>query len=201
MTIQSILYACTLALIALVIAPSAAPVFAAPGAHGPGGEHLDAAPRAGGTTAQPRLETKTELFELVATLEKSELSIFIDRFDTNEPVLNAKVEVESGALRARATFHADIGDYAVDDPPFLKAMAAPGTHPLIFTVTAGKESDLLEGSLVVAPATPTGAKDGEHHHFSGGWWLLAVGLALSGLLLLILRRRRAQPAFASGGRT
>ena len=41
-----------------------------------------------------------------------ELSVTIDRYDSNEPVLGAAVEVESDGMRAAAQFHADHGDYA-----------------------------------------------------------------------------------------
>ncbi len=203
--IRSLLSFCGFALIALFIAP-AAPAGAAPGAHGAGGEHLDAAAQAGGAAVRPRLETKTELFELVATLGGGELSIMIDRFDTNEPVLHAKVEVESGALKARATFHADMGDYAVEDPAFLKALAVPGAHAIVFTVRAGQtgqESDLLEGTLTVAPATPAHAeRDAGHHLLPGGLWYLAGVLAV-GLFMLFLvrgRMRRSQSSLVTGGR-
>lgn len=202
MNIQSVSLACAFALIALLIAP-AVPVSAAPGAHGPGGEHLDAAAQAGGASAQPRLETNTELFELVATLGGGELSIMIDRFDTNEPVLHAKVEVESGGLKARATFHADIGDYAVDDPAFLKAMAVPGAHAIIFTVQAGQENDLLEGTLTVAHATPAhGVRDAGSHLPPGGIWYLAGALAVGVVMLFLVRgrMRRGQSSLVTGGR-
>ena len=85
-----------------------------------------------------RVEANSDLFELVATLAGGELSILIDRFATNEPVLQAQVEVESGALKALAKFHADIGYYAVDDPAMLKKLSTPGEHPLVITVLANK---------------------------------------------------------------
>ena len=75
------------------------------------------------------MEAKSETFELVARLGGGELSILIDRFETNEPVLNAQVEVESGKLKAVAKFHADQGDYAVDDAALLGALGQPGAHP------------------------------------------------------------------------
>jgi membrane fusion protein, heavy metal efflux system len=161
----------------------------APGAHGPGGEHLDTHTHASGGTSAPRLEAQSELFELVARLDGDELSILIDRYETNEPVLGAVVEVAFGDLKAKATFHADHGDYAVDDKTMLEALAAPGEHGLVFTVTAGEEVDLLDGTLVVDAHV---SEHEEHGHLlerallAGG----VVGLALLGLLLW--RRRRAR---------
>jgi hypothetical protein len=163
----------------------ALPVLAAPGAHGPNGEHLDGpAGATGSTDASPRLEAKSEAFELVATLAGGELSVLVDRFETNEPVLNARVEVESGKLKANAKFHADHGDYAVDDPALLAALGKPGAHPLVITVIAAKDSDLLEGTLQVTDAS---AKQAAHSHGEAhgddAWWrptLAILALAAAG---------------------
>lgn len=191
-----------LALLSLLSLPS----FASPGAHGPNGEHLDTPNSAGaGGAASPRLETKTEQFELVASLAGGELSILIDRFETNEPLLNALVEVESGGLKAKARFHADIGDYAVDDEAMLKLLGKPGSHALVITVIAGKESDLLDGTLNVLNAVADGAAhghghDGVHDEAHGqGWgatakWLGGV-LALGLLVAFVLRKRSGSFAF------
>ncbi|MCW7541915.1 hypothetical protein OOT46_29385 [Aquabacterium sp. A7-Y] len=146
------------------------PAFAGPGAHGPNGEHLDTPAQTAGAAANgaPRLEAQSEAFELVATLSGGELSVLIDRFETNEPVLRAQLEVESEGRRATATFHADHGDYAVADPEFLKLLARPGSHPLIFTVVAGAETDLLDGTLVVADAAAgSAAMTAGHGHAHG----------------------------------
>lgn len=183
------------------------PSFASPGAHGPNGEHLDTPNAAGASgAASPRLETKTEQFELVATLAGGELSILIDRFETNEPLLNALVEVESGGLKAKARFHADHGDYAVDDEAMLKLLNKPGAHALVITVIAGKESDLLDGTLNVLTAPAEGAAHGHghgdaHDEAQGhGWgskakWLGGGLLALGLLVAFVLRKRSGSFAF------
>lgn len=137
---------------------------AGPGAHGPNGEHLDGPATTRAASALPRVEAQTETFELVATLQAGELSVLIDRYDSNEPVLNATLEVESGGVKAKATFHADQGDYAMDDPKLLALLRTPGEHGLVFTLTAGKDSDLLNGTLVTAGRrTATPAKNGGGH--------------------------------------
>lgn len=136
----------------LAAALLASPAFAAPGAHGPNGEHLDSPSAAGGAPAAPRVEAHSELFELVGTLSGGELSILVDRYHTNEPVLNGRLEVESGAHKAVAKFHADLGDYSVDDAAFLQAIGKPGEHPLVFTIAAAGETDLLDGTLRVGAA-------------------------------------------------
>ncbi|HEX9173964.1 MAG TPA: hypothetical protein VF861_15030 [Telluria sp.] len=163
---------------------------ASPGAHGPNGEHLDGQATATGTASSvPRIETFTEAFELVGHLSGGELSIMIDRYETNEPVLNGALEVQYKDLKAKATFHADLGDYAIDDPKFIAAISKPGTHALLFTLVAGEESDLLEGALTVAAVADA------HGHGDGvSRWLLAAAaaaaLAVAGAIAVLIARRR-----------
>jgi hypothetical protein len=175
----------------LLVSTLAHPAWAGPGAHGPNGEHLDAPAAAAATGASvPRIEAQSELFELVGTLAGGELSFLIDRYASNEPLLRAQVEVESGGLKAQARFHADLGDYAVDDAALLKKLAAPGEHPLVITIVAGEEMDLLEGVLRTAVAS------GHDEHHAHGWRRPGLVLAGAGLLLGAglagwqLRRRR-----------
>jgi hypothetical protein len=171
------------------------PCWAGPGAHGPNGEHLDAAQtaRAEARQASPRFEARSDLFEMVGTLSGGELSILMDRFDTNEPVLKAQVEIESGGLKVVAKFHEDLGDYSVDDPEMLKKLTTPGEHPLVITVLAGKDSDLLDAVLRVQAVVV----DDHAHGIHWAWWVLgglgSLGaLALVGIATTRLRRRRAQ---------
>ncbi len=174
------------ALGALSIAPTV--VFAGPGAHGPDGQHLDApVAGAGAAGAAPRVEAKTDLFELVGQLRGGEFSIFIDRFATNAPLLNAKVEVESGSLKAVAKFLDDNGNYAIEDVAFLKALSAPGAHPLVFTVVAGEESDLLDGTLTVSSELESQSHSHSHGQtYFGLSRFAALGIAIGTLALLIV---------------
>ena len=164
----------------------ALPAAGGPGAHGPGGEHLDAPSQVLSAGAGvPRVEAKSELFELVARVEGGTLSILVDRYDTNEPVLDAVVEVEAGALKGRTAFRREQGDYALDDPALVKLLASPGAHAVVFTVAAGKDSDLLEGSMqVAANAAPRGHAYGELAAWVGG------ALVATGTLALFIRSRR-----------
>ena len=151
-----------------VLLAAQAPAFAGPGAHGPNGEHLDGPTAVRAASALPRIEASSETFELVAELRTGELAILVDRYASNEPVLGARLEVESGSLKAVAAFRAEQGDYAVTDAAMLKALAAPGEHGLVFTLVAGKDSDLLDGTLVTAGGggAASAAKD-DHGHAHG----------------------------------
>jgi hypothetical protein len=191
-----------------IVAAACSLAAAAPGAHGPNGEHLDEKTPSAAGTALPRVEAKSELFELVAQLRRGELSILVDRYETNEPVLNAKLDVESGTLKATAAFRAEAGDYVVTDAALLKALATPGEHALVFTLVAADDADLLDGTLVSAGAT-TAASDHGHSHDGDGAhdhgleraaWIGAAVLAL-GLLGGVgwWRQRRRERAAAGQG--
>jgi hypothetical protein len=196
-----ILHAGKRLLLAGSLAILCANAWASPGAHGPNGEHLDVAPTAGATSSAPRIEARSESYELVGRLQGGELSMFINRFATNEPVDHAKVEVELGGLIATAPFHGDQGDYAVADEKFLEALGTKGTHALVITVVDGNASDLLEGSLEVgaAPASEAGHGHGRANS------LLSVGLAVAALgavgILgwLVGRNSRSRSTTAQGG--
>jgi len=173
---------------------------AAPGAHGPGGEHLDAPTGSVTAAAFPRLQAQSEAFELVAELKGGELAILVDRYETNAPVLGARLEVESGALKAVAAFRPEQGDYVVTDDGLLKVLASPGQHPLVFTLAAGDEADLLDGTLVIVEAGHS-HDHGHSHAFEyaaiGGGVLLALA---AGAVVVLRWRRRAQAGdLAAGG--
>jgi len=182
--------------LALTLGASPSTTFAGPGAHGPNGEHLDApAAHVGSAADTPRMTAQSDVFELVAQLNDGEMSILIDHYATNAPVLNASVEVESGAFKAQATFHKDHGDYAVDDAAMLKHLATPGEHAVVITVMAGDDSDLLEGVLHVGEGSATAGDHGASHGPHGWpWWTWAGGAGLALMLAIAWRwRRRHSP--------
>ena len=179
---------------------------AAPGAHGPDGEHIDA-PGASSTATQttPRTETFTENFELVATLYSSELSVLVDDYNTNAPVLNATLELEVGNLKGTAVFHEDAGDYAFDNPAMLALLQKPGDHELIFTLTTPTQNDLLLATLTSSGAATEHVEHGHPHHdnhehdghghieelFHSPYAWLALAMGLGVLVLMVGRIRRA----------
>ena len=82
------------------------------------------------------------------------------------------------------------GSYRVNAPQFAK----PGSYPLLFTVEAGTDTDLIETTLVVPEAAKPEAA--VHLPASGSmWWWVGGGLAaLAGISLLLKRRRPSQSA-------
>lgn len=95
----------------------------------------------------PRVTAASPLFELVGVAGDGALTIYLDRFDTNEPVVGATIDVETPAGPVTATADAEI--YRLDAP----WMAEPGDYEVLFTVTAGSDIDFLTGTLVI-PAPP-----------------------------------------------
>jgi hypothetical protein len=207
------LMAAALSALLLVVTPSA---MAGPGAHGPNGEHLDGPTPMRAAAALPRVEAQSDAFELVAELRSGELVIMVDRYETNEPVLGAKLEVESGSLKAVAAFRTEQGDYAVTDASMLKALATSGEHGLVFTLVAGQDSDLLDGTLVTAEDGGAAALsanndhghahgNGDHAHAHGheleraAW--IGAGIATLGLIggIAWWRQRRRGAGLLQGG--
>jgi len=176
--------------LAIALGTFACAAAAAPGAHGPNGEHLDAASaNSSAAGSEPRLESFSETFELVARLQPEALVLELVRYASNEPVTNAKVEVGNGAAKALAVFDAPSGSYRVSDAALLQSLRATGTHSLMFTVNAAPDADLLEGKLLVA-AAPQASTQG----LPGSLWPMAASAAFVGGVALFARRRKGRRA-------
>ena len=151
------------------------------------GHDHGAAPSAVSATLAPRIEAQSESFELLAVLESGKLTLYLDRFATNEPVSNARIEIESGAFKAVAQPDAD-GAYTAPGEAFAK----PGQYPLVFTIQAADGSDLLNGTLTV----PQPAGQSTHGHGWTEWliWISSGVVVVFGAAWLLLRRRRTSRA-------
>ncbi len=108
-----------------------------------GHDHGAAQPPVSKTIA-PRGEALSDAFELVAIPRAGTLTLFLDRFRTNEPVTGATVEVETTEGPKTATATSD-GGYALPAPWLSK----PGRHEFAVTVTAGSDVDVLPVSVTV----------------------------------------------------
>ncbi len=135
---------------------------------GPGHDHGDEAPLTTTGTASPRFEAHSDLFEVVGVLGGSELSIFVDRFADNAPILKAKVELESGIAKAVGQFHEEHGDYSFAAASFQK----PGSYPITLTITVGDEIDVLAGNLVVPEESASHDDESSHALERAGIWAL-----------------------------
>ena len=156
---------------------------------GPG--HGDEPATAAGTTS-PRITSHSDLFELVGVVDKGEMTIFLDRYATNEPVTDAKIEVEIGNVKGVAAVQAD-GSYLFKND----VLAKPGELAVSFTVLAGKDADLLVGDLKIGNPVDNHADD-----VASKPWLRWTAYAGGALLLItiaaaVLRRRKRSATFAS----
>ncbi len=155
-----------------------APVWAA-------GDHGAEAPAAAGAVTSPRITSHSDLFELVGVVENSEMKIYLDRYASNEPVTDAKIEVEAGAAKGTAAPQPD-GSYSFKHD----VLGQPGTLAVNFVVAAGKDTDLLAGDLVI---TDPHAED-DHAGATKPWlrWAASAGvvLVLAAVVAVAWRNRR-----------
>jgi RND family efflux transporter MFP subunit len=103
--------------------------------------------------AAARGEAASDNFELVAVAHDAELTIYLDRFATNEPVGGAAIEVETPDGPAQAAAK-DGGIYSLPAPWLAKG----GRFDLVFTVTTDDTVDILP--LAIDVSTP-GANPGQ----------------------------------------
>jgi membrane fusion protein, heavy metal efflux system len=159
---------------------------------GPGHDHGDEPAQAAGISS-PRMSNHSDLFELVATVDKGQLVIYLDRYSSNEPVVKAKIEVEAGLVKGIAEPQPD-GTYVFKT----ELLAKPGSIPLSFTVNDGKDTDLLAGDLVI-PDAHAGHDHGDHL-LDKPWikGLIAAGAALLAIIsgVLIWRKKHSRSTFA-----
>jgi hypothetical protein len=169
-----------------------------PAMAGPGHDHGDEAPVSPSGPASPRFEAHSDLFEVVGVFDGHGLSVLVDRYADNEPVLNAKVELESGDAKASGEFHEDSGEYRFTVNAFEKA----GSHPVTLTVTAGNDIDILAANLVIPEAHDDHGDHGHagseslHERFGAALAALAAAFVIA---LLALAVRRFMKRRSTGG--
>jgi RND family efflux transporter MFP subunit len=138
------------------------------------GHDHDAAPLPASVSIVPRAEATSDAFELIAIAKGSELSIYLDRFATNEPVEGAAIEVETPNGPVTARLHG--GSYEIP----ATWLSKPGRYDLIFTVTAKEGAEVLPLTLEIpeerSGSTPTGGTSTRGQRWSGQT-LLTLGVA------------------------
>ena len=183
-----------------LLAALAAATFAvhtAPVAAGPGHDHADEKPAAA-ARGTPRFNAHSDLFEMVGVVNRTGLTLYLDRYADNAPVTAGAIELEikpaqGVALKLQATPSAE-GVFAA----VLAQPLAPGAYAITATVSAaldGKtETDLLAATLDIAPDQLPGNRT---HQRSSEYVAMGAALAaiLAGMAWWKLRRRRSLPAF------
>ena len=164
-------------------------------AHGDEDHGEQKAPAASRASAGPRFEARSDLFEVVGKLERDQLTITVDRYASNEPVRDAKVEIEVGSAKGIATPGPD-GSYSFKNAALAQAASAPVTLPVSLTITAGKDADLLAAELTIGAVAADDAHAADAHATERPlWWLPAAASVLLLIVALIvwraLSRRRS----------
>ena len=156
------------------------------------GHDHDAAPLPASVSIAPRAEATSDAFELIAIPEGTELTIYLDRFATNEPVEGAAIEVETPNGPVRARIHGDA--YRIP----ATWLSKPSRYDLIFTVTAKEGGDVLPLTLEIPDArsesTPAGDTSARGGRWSGQALLilgLAAGFVIGVTAMAFFRRGRA----------
>lgn len=148
-----------------------------------GGEDHGAPPPVVSQAMAPRAIAATDEFEVVAILEEKKLVLYVDRFTSNEPVTNAKVEVEGAGLKGLASESAP-GIYVMDVATPLPS----AKHPLTIAIETDDSADLLSASL----DTTLLQTEEPHVHGWSEWvvWIVAAFLLLLAAALLAARRKK-----------
>lgn len=151
-------------------------------AHG-GEDHSEAASAPVVTSHLPKFETRSDQLEMLGVYEQGALTLYIDDFKTNAPVIGARVEVSVDTQTANAK-ESDPGVYRVTLP----ALATPALHLLTFIIEGHQVSDLLEGKLDMKKSAPPPI----HSHSGPDWRVWSSGAAAALVLGLLLYKSRRQ---------
>jgi len=152
-------------------------------AHG-GEDHSESAPTPVSLpVAGPRLELKSPDVELLGTILDGTLTLYADRYASNEPIVDAKIELESAGNKVLAQAGKD-GTYTAT-ADWLKQ---PGKHEVVVSVEADGLADLLVGTFEIPALQPETV--GRTWFNYGKWAVGFVALALAFVVLWWLVRRR-----------
>ena len=141
-----------------------------------------------GNSTRAVAELTSELYEALIQSHGDHLDIYLDRFDTNEPVVGATLTLSVDERDAAASVEESPGQYRIDIEP----VAAGAVVALTLIVSAPAGEDLLGGTLEIPTADDSG--DGS---MASVPWLLIVAL-LGGALLVWLAWRAVRARAARG---
>jgi RND family efflux transporter MFP subunit len=148
---------------------------------------------AGGIAGRSVVELASERYEALVQSHGDHLDIWLDRYDTNEPVTGARVAVTLGEAAEVVAEEETPGQYMVPITPL-----APGSSAaLALSIQSAAGDDLLGGTLTDAtpPAEPLVSR--LLHVLEHGWrWLLGVLIAVGAAIVLMRLRARRRDRFA-----
>lgn len=152
--------------------------------HGHDHEHDHGAPAQEATGALPRFAAVSDAFELVGIVNGTHVALYLDRFEDNAPVTGARIELEIAGATLSVEAHEGAYEATLAEP--LK----PGVVPVIATVVAGDQSDLLAAEIDVHEAAHADAAPAPAWRRLAPWGAaLAAGLAAVALMARRVARR------------
>jgi hypothetical protein len=107
----------------------------------------DTAKAALAASTHPRTTAQSDLYEVVAVARDKRLTIYLDRFATNEPVTDARLKIAIGDGEPVEAERTESGSYVVPLPD----RASSGSVDVVFTIEANSGDDLLVSSLTLSP--------------------------------------------------
>lgn len=148
-----------------------------------------AKPAAQTTAGGQRWEIRSPEVELLGILQDGKLTLYADRFDSNEPILGAKIELESQGRVIQAKAQEDGSYSAAAD-----WLSQPGKYDLIASVEGEGVRDLIVGSIEIGTAPATAAAHARNWLVYAKW---LGGIAASVIVLFVLwqflqRRKRTR---------
>jgi len=157
-------------------------------AHGGEDHGTDAKPKApivAPSASGVRWEMHSPDVELLGIVKDGKLTLYADHFASNEPILDAKIELENKGRVLQAKPEAN-GSYSAE-ADWLKE---PGKHDIVASVETPNLQDLIVGSIEISDP-----KSDAHGHswLNYSKWIAGGGAVVIALLVLmqILRRRKS----------
>ena len=155
----------------------AAGIFAVASAHEGHNHDKELKPQSN-VAAAPILTAVSENYELVAIVQERQMTVYLDQFESNAPVMDADLDFDFSGTGVKATRNAD-GTYSVALP---KNVDLKSSMPVTITILAAGP-DLLSGDLVI-PKSET------HSSWSALWVVAIIAACLIALLLIWLVYKR-----------
>lgn len=128
-----------------------------------------------------RLELSSPDVELSGVFQDGKLTLYADHYATNEPIVNAKIELESGGHKVPLSAGSD-GIYSATADIFKQ----PGKHDVVVSIVADDLEDLLIGSFTIPVPTIVAH---ERTWLDYVQWV-AGGIVAAMLLVMLFKRLR-----------
>ncbi|MFN7271224.1 MAG: efflux RND transporter periplasmic adaptor subunit [Gammaproteobacteria bacterium] len=143
----------------------------------------------GGVPGRTVVELTSELYEAVVESHGDHIDIWLDRYDSNEPVTGARVGVTLGDAAEVVAAEESPGQYMASIKPLAPGAAAA----LTLSIKAPAGEDLLGGTLADATPPPEPLTARLVSLLAEGWrWLLAALVAVGAAVVLLRRRMRGR---------